>query len=79
MEHVLTPRLCREARALLDLDTAEVAFVARIPVSVLEMFEAGHATPPATVLAKLQRILERGGVAFTPDTSRRGVQLRACA
>jgi DNA-binding transcriptional regulator YiaG len=79
MEPLLTPLLCREARALLDLDTAEVAFVARIPVSVLETFEAGHATPPPPVLATLRRIFERGGVAFRPERSRRGVELRVCA
>ena len=79
MEPVLTPLLCREARALLDLDTAEVAFVARIPVAVLETFEAGHATPPMPVLASLRRIFERSGVAFTPERSKRGVELRACA
>ena len=75
MEHVLTPRLCREARTLLDLDPAEVAFVARIPVTMLEMFEAGHATPSDAVLATLQRVFERGGVSFTPEQSKRGVEL----
>lgn len=79
MEPVLTPMLCREARALLDLDTAEVAFVARIPVSLLETFEAGHAMPPMTVLATLRRMFERSGVAFTAERSKRGVELRACA
>lgn len=79
MEPVLTPLLCREARALLDLDSAELAFVARIPVSVLETFESGHATPPTTVLATLRRIFERSGVAFSPERSKRGVELRACA
>ncbi|MBR0653034.1 transcriptional regulator [Roseomonas terrae] len=72
---VLTPLLCREARTLLDLDTAEVAFVARIPVAVLETFEAGHAMPPTTVLATLRRVFERGGVAFRPGRSKRGVEL----
>ena len=79
MEPVLTPLLCREARALLDLDSAVVAFVARIPVAVLETFEAGHATPPMTVLATLRHIFERSGVAFTAERSKRGVELRACA
>ncbi len=79
MEPILTPLLCREARALLDLDAAEVAFVARIPVSVLAMFEAGHTTLPTTTQALLQRFFERGGVVFAPGSSRRGVQLGACA
>ncbi len=79
MKTVLTPLLCREARALLDLDTAEVAFVARIPVAVLETFEAGHATPSETVLATLRRVFELGGVAFTPERSKRGVEIRVCA
>lgn len=77
MEPVLTPLLCREARALLDLDAAEVAFVARIPVAVLETFEAGEATPPGAVLDTLRRVFERGGVAFRPGSGRRGVELRA--
>jgi hypothetical protein len=79
VEPLLTPILCREARALLDLDAAELAFVARIPVAVLETFEAGHAVPPSPVLATLRRVFERSGVAFTPDRGRRGVELRACA
>ncbi len=79
MEPVLTPLLCREARALLDLDSAELAFVARIPVAVLETFEAGHAMPSMTVLTTLRRIFERSGVAFSPERSKRGVELRACA
>ena len=32
MEPFLTPVLCREARTLLDLEMAEVAFVVRITV-----------------------------------------------
>lgn len=79
MEPVLTPVLCREARTLLDLDIAEVAFVARIPVMDLEMFEAGHIMLPAITQAALQRFFERSGVVFAPGTSRRGVLLQASA
>ena len=79
MEPVLTPLLCREARALLDLDTAEVAFVARIPVMDLGMFEAGHTMLPTITLAALQRLFERGGVVFAPEKSRRGVLLQTSA
>ena len=79
MEPVLTPVLCREARTLLDLDMAEVAFVARIPVSDLEMFEAGHIMLSAITLAALQRFFQRAGVVFAPGKSRRGVLLEASA
>ena len=78
MEPVLTPLLCREARALLDLDAAEVAFVARIPMAALEMFEAGHTTLPTITLAALQRFFERSGAVFAPGESRRGVLLQSC-
>lgn len=77
MEPVLTPVLCREARTLLDLDMAEVAFVARIPVMDLEMFEAGRCRLSMITLAALQRFFERSGVQFAPGTSRRGVLLHA--
>ena len=76
MEPVLTPLLCREARALLDLDTAEVAFVARIPVAVLETFEAGHATAGPGLAAPDVRAQRRGLHAGTQQAWRGTAGLR---
>lgn len=77
MEPFLTPVLCREARTLLDLEMAEVAFVVRISVLDLELFEAGRSKLSLITLAALQRFFERSGAVFDPEDSRRGVVLEA--
>jgi hypothetical protein len=71
--------LCREARALLDWEEGELAFVARMPLATVLEFERGTAAQPAPALTALRRALERGGVEFAPEDGGRGVRLRKVA
>ncbi len=75
-DHVLTPGLCREARSLLDMELAELAFVSRLPLTAVQLYESGDAPLPAPAQASLRRILERGGIEFAPGLERRGVRLK---
>ena len=62
---LLTPEICRAARALLKWDTDRLAAAARIDMSVVEMFEANGTVPPASVEVMLEA-LQGAGVEFIP-------------
>lgn len=69
------PSLCIQARTLVDLDLAEVAFAIRVPVRDLEAYEAGAEPLPEGTQARLRRYFEISGVRFQPQDRRRGVSL----
>jgi len=63
-DSVLTPKLCRAARVLLDWQQKDLAKAARLSLTAIKAYEQGaEKTRPTTVLA-LQNALEKNGIEF---------------
>jgi hypothetical protein len=62
---LLTPEMCRAARALLDWQVQQLAAAARLDVVPVELFEANGVVPPSTVEAMLEA-LQAAGIEFIP-------------
>jgi transcriptional regulator with XRE-family HTH domain len=73
---IMTPSLCREARTLLDIDLAELAFAIRVSIEAMASYEGAQVTLPDAKLMNLRLILERSGVEFLPERNGRGVRLK---
>jgi predicted transcriptional regulator len=71
----ITPAQCRAARALVDMDQADLARNAVVSRNVIVDFERGSRTPLANNLAAIKRALEESGVEFT-NGDQPGVRLR---
>lgn len=61
---ILTPRLCRAARAGLSWTQGDLAQRANVTVSTVTDFECQTSDPHTTTLEKLRCALEDGGVKF---------------
>lgn len=72
---VMTPALCRAARALIAMDQATLAEAANVSRNVIIDFERGRRVPGRNNLAAIQGVLERAGVEFT-DGRAPGVRLK---
>lgn len=66
-KNILTPPLCRAARALLNWDQNRLAVEAKVSKSVVARFELGNSSVHANRVAVLQDALERAGVEFIPE------------
>ena len=74
-EILLTPALCKAARALIGMTQRELAVAARVGSQTLADFERGARTPHHNNLDAIRRALEAAGVAFI-DSDEPGVKLR---
>ncbi len=72
----ITPAQCRAARALVELDQANLAQRANLSRNVIVDFEKGRRTPTANNLAAIQIVLEAAGVEFS-NGDRPGVRLKS--
>ena len=62
---LLTPELCRAARALLNWDKSQLADAAELGTATVSRFEKGGVVPLEAVEAMLQA-LQRAGLEFIP-------------
>jgi predicted transcriptional regulator len=73
----ILPSQCRAARALIDMDQAELARRAVVPRHVIADFENGSVAPSASNLAAIRAALEAAGVIFVDENGEGpGVRLR---
>ena len=60
----MTPAQCRAARGLINMNLAQLASAAVVPVTTIFDFEGGYGKPKPEDLAAIQGALERAGVEF---------------
>jgi transcriptional regulator with XRE-family HTH domain len=73
----ILPSQCRAARALIEMDQAELARRSVVPRHVVTDFENGSLTPSAKDLAAIRAALEAAGVIFVDENDEGpGVRLR---
>lgn len=74
----MTPAQCRAARALLNLEQADVADRAGVARATLIDFEKGQRAPRETTVAAIRTALEEAGVEFIAENGGgAGVRLRS--
>ena len=73
----ILPSQCRAARALIDMDQADLARRAVVPRHIIADFENGSVTPSESNLAAIRTALETAGVIFVDENDEGpGVRLR---
>jgi hypothetical protein len=60
----VTPAQCRAARGLINMNMAQLAAAAVVPILVIFDFEGGWGKPKPEDIASLRTALERAGVEF---------------
>ena len=63
----ILPSQCRAARALIDMDQADLARRAVVPRHIIADFEHGSVTPSESNLAAIRTALEAAGVIFVDE------------
>jgi DNA-binding XRE family transcriptional regulator len=73
----ISPSQCRGARAMLGMDQATLAELARVHRNTIMGFEAGKKAPTRNNLLAIQKALEEAGVIFVEENGDGpGVHLR---
>ncbi len=74
----LSPALSRAARALLDLDIADMVKKSGVPKNIISEFEKGGRIPQRQDVAALKLAFEEAGIVFLADDgSGPGLRLRS--
>ena len=74
---LILPSQCRAARALIEMDQAELTRWAAVPLRVIAGFENGSLTPSANNLVAIRAALEAASVIFIDENGEGpGVRLR---
>jgi transcriptional regulator with XRE-family HTH domain len=74
----LSPALSRSARALLDLDVADMVKRSGVPKAIISAYEKGGRLPQRQDIAALQLAFEEAGIVFlNDDGSGPGLRLRS--
>ena len=60
----MTPAQCRVARGLINMNLAQLASAAVVPVTTIFDFEGGYGKPKPEDLAAVQAALDKAGVEF---------------
>ena len=73
----ILPSQCRAARALIDMDQADLARRAVVPRHIIVDFENGSVTPSESDLAAIRNALRAAGIIFVDENDEgAGVRLR---
>ena len=73
---IITPALCRAARALLDWTQDDLAREAKVSVNTIRNYEGAKVSSIHSNLAALQATLEAAGVVFIPRNGGGGEGVR---
>jgi hypothetical protein len=75
-----SPALSRAARALLDLDIADMVKKSGVPKTIISEFEKGGKVPQRQDVAALRLVFEEAGIVFLADDGNGpGLRLRSGA